>query len=79
MLVLGLISASLVRLDSKDATTISIESGVQNGTLGIAVGALIALDATELLPPTTLPAVVYSIVMYVVTLPFVFWRQRKAA
>ena len=78
MLALGLISASLMRLDSRDATTISIESGVQNGTLGIAVGALIALDATELLPPTTLPAVVYSIVMYVVTLPFVYWRQRKA-
>lgn len=77
MLALGLISSSLMKLDSKDASTISIESGVQNGTLGIAVGALIALNATELLPHTTLPSVVYSIVMYVVTVPFVLWRQRK--
>ncbi len=78
MLALGLSFSRLVKLDSKDATTISIESGVQNGTLGIAVGAFIALNATELLPPTTLPSVVYSIVMYVVTVPFVLWRQRIA-
>ena len=79
MLALGLISASLMKLGSKDATTISIESGVQNGTLGIAVGALIALNTADLLQPTTLPSVVYSIIMYVVTVPFVLWRQKKVA
>ena len=76
MLALGLFSSSLAKLDSKDATTISIESGVQNGTLGIAVGALIALNAAEALPPTTVPSAVYSIIMYMVSLPFVLWRQR---
>jgi len=78
MLALGLITSRLVKLDSKDATTISIESGVQNGTLGIAVGAIIALGATETLPPTTVPAAVYSITMYFVSVPFVFWRRRLA-
>ena len=76
MLALGLISSRLVKLNSMDATTISIESGVQNGTLGIAVGALIALGATETLPPTTVPSAVYSIIMYFVSVPFVLWRRR---
>ena len=65
-----------MKLDRTDATTISIESGVQNGTLGIAVGTLVALGATETLPPTTLPSAVYSIIMYFVSVPFVLWRRR---
>jgi BASS family bile acid:Na+ symporter len=62
-----------------DATTVSIESGVQNGTLGIAVGALIALNATETLPPTTVPSAVYSILMYFVSVPFVLWRRKRGS
>ncbi|NOX99648.1 MAG: bile acid:sodium symporter family protein [Verrucomicrobia bacterium] len=76
MLALGLITSRLVKLDSVDATTISIESGVQNGTLGIAVGTLIALNATETLPPVTVPSAVYSIIMYFISVPFVLWRRR---
>jgi len=76
MLALGLVSSRLMKLDPMDATTISIESGVQNGTLGIAVGTLIALGATETLPPTTVPAAVYSIIMYFISVPFVLWRRR---
>ena len=63
MLVLGLVSAKLLRLDDRDATTISIESGVQNGTLAIAVGSIIAVVEGEVLPPETVPAAVYSIIM----------------
>ncbi|MDF1851913.1 MAG: bile acid:sodium symporter family protein [Verrucomicrobiales bacterium] len=76
MLAFGLLTSWLARLDRKDATTIALESGVQNGTLGIAVGAMIAVDSTETLPPTTVPAAVYGITMYLVSLPFVFWRKR---
>ena len=76
MLALGLLSSRLAKLSAKDATTISIESGVQNGTLGIAVGALIALNVAETLPPTTVPSAVYGITMYIVSVPFVLWRQR---
>ena len=79
MLALGLMTAYVAKLGPADATTISIESGVQNGTLGIAIGSLLVLNATEALPPTTVPAAVYSIIMYAVSLPFVFWRRKRAA
>ena len=75
MLGLGVVTSRMGRLDREDATTISLESGVQNGTLGIAVGAMIALDSSETLPPTTVPSAVYGITMYLVSLPFVFWRK----
>lgn len=75
MLALGLLSSRLLRLDHAEATSISLESGVQNGTLGIAVGSMIAVGATESLPPTTVPAAVYGITMYLVSLPFVAWRR----
>ena len=75
MLGLGLASSRLLRLGTKDATTISLESGVQNGTLGIAVGAMIAANASDSLPPTTVASAVYGITMYFVSLPFVFWRK----
>jgi BASS family bile acid:Na+ symporter len=74
MLGLGIASAKVLRLEGRDATTISIESGVQNGTLAIAVGGIVA--GVEGLPPETVPAAVYSITMYFVCVPFVFWRRR---
>ena len=76
MLGLGLATAKLMRLDKKNATTISIESGVQNGTLAIAVGSIVVGVEGEALPPSTLPAAVYSIAMYFVCVPFVLWRRR---
>ena len=77
MLGLGLGSAKALRLDERDATTISIESGVQNGTLAIAVGSIVAAVDGQVLPPATVPAAVYSITMYFVCVPFVFWRRRS--
>ncbi len=44
MLSLGLATSRLMKLKPADATTVLTESGVQNGTLGIAVGSLIALS-----------------------------------
>lgn len=75
MLGLGLGFSRLLNLETKDATTISLESGVQNGTLGIAVGAMIAANSSDSLPPTTIASAVYGITMYVVSLPFVLWRR----
>ena len=77
MLLLGLVSAKALRLDKRDATTISIESGVQNGTLAITVAGIIAGVDGEILPPEALPAAVYSITMYFVCVPFVFWRRNR--
>lgn len=75
MLGLGMASSRLLRLETKDAITISIESGIQNGTLGITVGTMIAANASDSLPPTTVAPAVYGITMYFVSLPFVFWRK----
>ena len=77
MLILGLGSAKILKLDHRNATTISIESGVQNGTLAIAVGTIVVAVEGKVLPPVTVPAAVYSITMYLVCVPFVFWRRRN--
>ncbi len=79
MLAVGLASARAMRLEPRDATTISLESGVQNGTLAIAIGSIIAAVEGQALPPVTVPAAVYSITMYLVCVPFVMWRRRHAA
>lgn len=76
LLAAGLACAKPIKLDRPDATTIAIESGVQNGTLAIAVGSIVAGVDGQTLPPITVPAVVYSITMYLVCVPFVFWRRR---
>lgn len=76
MLGAGIVTARAVGLGGRDATTISIESGVQNGTLAIAVGSIIAGIDGQALPPVTVPAAVYSITMYLVCVPFVFWRRK---
>ena len=76
LLAAGLMSAGMTKLDQRDASTISVESGVQNGTLAIAVGSIVAGSAGEVLPPVTLPAAVYSITMYLICVPFVLWRRR---
>lgn len=77
MLGAGITTAKAIGLDRGDATTISVETGVQNGTLAIAVGSIIAGTDGQLLPPETVPAVVYSITMYLVCIPFVLWRRRS--
>lgn len=76
MLCAGIATGKAMGLDPRDATTISIESGVQNGTLAIAVGSIIAGVDGRILPPETVPAAVYSITMYIVCVPFVIWRRR---
>jgi len=79
MLGAGIATGKLSGLDHREATTISLESGVQNGTLAIAVGSIIAGSGGETLPPETVPAAVYSITMYLVCVPFVLWRRRASA
>lgn len=70
LLILGVIVARLVGLAGTDGLTISIEMGVQNGTLGIAVAGLVAQSAG--IPEYALPAALYGITMYIVTIPGMF-------
>ena len=78
LLAIGLGLARLFSLDRAQASAISIETGIQNATLGITVGSLIAEQASAL-PPFSLPSGVYGITMYVVSVPFVLWRRSMAA
>ena len=74
LLAVGLLTAMLLKLSRKDGSTIAIESGVQNGTVGIAVGNLITPAAAGL-SILAIPSAVYGITMYLVTVPFVYWRK----
>ena len=78
MMALGLLTARALGLAPRDATTIAIETGVQNSTLGIAVGAIIAdqiLGPAEGFSAFALPAAMYGVLMYLLAVPFVLWRR----
>ncbi|PRY93044.1 BASS family bile acid:Na+ symporter [Hasllibacter halocynthiae] len=74
LLALGYALARLLGLDGRQASTISIEAGVQNGTVGITVASLIAGTA---MPPFAVPSAVYGILMYVVALPAIALFLRR--
>lgn len=78
LLAIGLALGRLFALGPAQSTAIAIETGIQNATLGITVGSLIAEQAGAL-PPFSLPSGVYGITMYLVTIPFVLWRRRVVA
>lgn len=75
MLGVGLLLAMLAGLGWSERKTISIEAGIQNGTLGIALGGLIA--GGEGFGELAIPSAVYGITMYLVSVPFVAWYRRK--
>ena len=77
LLFLGVLTSKLAGLSVQETTTVAIESGIQNGTLGIAVGSMIAGVATGL-PEMALPTAIYSVTTWALSLPFVAWRRSLA-
>ena len=76
MLFLGCCVGSVLRLPKAKITTLAIESGFQNGTVGIVVGALVSQPATgEVFAPTSLPSAVYGVLMLITIAPFILWRR----
>ena len=71
MLFIGYNSSKFFGINPKQSKTIAIESGIQNGTVGIAIGNII-LNQTQGLSVLSLPSGVYSILMYIVCLPIIF-------
>ena len=55
----GFLSARMMRLTSRQSGTISIETGIQNGTLGIGVATTLIGNSTM-----TIPAAIYSLIMF---------------
>lgn len=76
LLLLGLGIGRLTGLSWIEMKTISVETGIQNATLGITLAALIS-GVTDGFSAMALPSAVYGIAMYLVTLPFIFWFRRR--
>jgi BASS family bile acid:Na+ symporter len=80
MLAIGTAVAQALRLSVPEVTTLAIESGFQNGTVGIAVGALLAgAAAGEGLSAFSLPSGVYGVLMNLTIGPFLLWRRSLVA
>lgn len=75
LLILGLGLATLAGLGWPQRKTISIETGIQNATLGITLGALIS--GTQGFAEMAIPSAVYGITMYLVAAPFVAWYRSR--
>ncbi|MDJ0705941.1 MAG: bile acid:sodium symporter family protein [Leptolyngbyaceae cyanobacterium MO_188.B28] len=73
-MALGYGLASLARLDQPSTTAITMEVGIQNGTLAIAVA-----SAPTLLnrPDMAIPAAIYSLIMYVTAGVFAWWSSQR--
>lgn len=67
----GFVLPRMMGRPPSEAKTISIETGVQNGTLGIAIAAII-VSGGEGFSPYAIPSAVYGVVMYLIILPTVF-------
>ncbi|APX10958.1 bile acid:sodium symporter family protein [Tateyamaria omphalii] len=76
LLLIGLVLARAARLPWDQAKTISVETGIQNATLGITLAALIAGQADGF-SAMALPSGVYGILMYIVAAPFVAWFRSR--
>lgn len=76
LMAIGLALAAAAGLGWQARKTVSIESGIQNGTLGITLAPLIA-GVTTGIPAMGLPSAVYGVTMYTVALPFVLWMRNK--
>lgn len=75
----GLLIGAMLGMTWAEQKTISIEVGVQNGTLGITLAPLIAGVAGGI-PTIGLPSAIYGVIMYLTAIPFVLWlRSRKHA
>ena len=76
MLIIGYKSSNWFRMNSRQSVTVAIESGIQNGTVGITIGNIIINPETGL-SILSIPSGVYGILMYFICLPFVFWFIKK--
>lgn len=60
MLAIGFYGSRLFKLVPRQAGTVSIETGIQNGTLGITVAATLLNN-----PQMTIPSAIYSLIMFI--------------
>lgn len=75
-MALGYAIARVAQLDRPSATAITVEVGIQNGTLAIAIA-----SAPTLLnqPELAIPAAIYSLLMFVTGGAFAAWATRRGS
>lgn len=71
-LALGYFSGKTLGLSKKQSTTIAIESGIQNGTLGITIAATLLVNSTM-----TIPSAIYGLLMFGTAGILIFLGNRK--
>ena len=74
-MALGYGIATLARLSNPSATAITIEVGIQNGTLAIAIASAPTFLNS---PAMAIPAAIYALLMFAVSGAFAWWVQRSA-
>jgi BASS family bile acid:Na+ symporter len=72
MMLIGFAAGSLCRLPKSQRITISIETGIQNGTLALGI-ALGLLDSANI----AMPAVIYSLFMFGSGALMIIWFGRR--
>jgi BASS family bile acid:Na+ symporter len=72
MLAVGYFTAKLARLQVSQSITISVESGIQNGTLGIAIAATLLKNPTMTISPA-----IYSLIMFMTAGIIIAWANLK--
>lgn len=75
LLLVAYSSSSLLGLSARERTTISIETSLQNGAMGISLASL--LVGSTGVPELALPSALYGVLMNVVVLPFVFRKSLR--
>ncbi len=77
LMLIGLALSKILGLTKSESRTVGIETSVQNSPLGITLAIVITGTSTSLSEvPMALPSAMYSITMYLVVLPFMFYFRR---
>ena len=72
MLIVGLVIGHVLRLKKSQITSLSVEAGFQNGTIGIVVGSLISEELMQGgLSRFSLHSAINSVLMLVTIIPFI--------
>lgn len=83
LILLGHWTAKKAGLSNSDITSVVIEASIQNGTLGMQLGALIATGTAVVSQAAfsdfALPSAVYSITMYMVVAPYLLLVRSRGA
>ena len=75
MVAIGYNSSKWFKMNDRQAITVAVESGIQNGTVGITIGNIIINPVTGL-SILSIPSGVYGILMYLVCLPLFYWIKK---